>query len=70
MMEEHTKFDCDVHEFDWQCPDVTIIKYKKGFGIPVRDGGNSFIVIKFCPWCGKNLKEQNGSHKIRSKKSD
>jgi hypothetical protein len=23
--------------------------------IPVRDGGSSGIVIRFCPWCGTRL---------------
>ncbi len=55
MMEAHTKHDCVIHKHAWQCPDVTIIKYKKGFGIPVRDGGSSFILIQYCPWCGKKL---------------
>jgi hypothetical protein len=25
------------------------------YGIPVLDGGSSFIVIGHCPWCGKIL---------------
>ena len=25
------------------------------FGIPVIDGGSSFIEICFCPWCGQKL---------------
>ena len=34
-----------------------VIKYTKNkkFGIPVRDGGNSYIKIKHCPWCGNLL---------------
>jgi len=27
----------------------------KEFGIPIHDGGNSYIQINFCPWCGKKL---------------
>ena len=25
------------------------------YGIPVHDGGTSFILIEYCPWCGKEL---------------
>lgn len=25
------------------------------YGIPVKDGGTSFIEIFFCPWCGQKL---------------
>jgi hypothetical protein len=33
-----------------------LIKTKDGnFGIPVRDGGSSYIKIDFCPWCGTKI---------------
>jgi hypothetical protein len=37
--------------------DCVITHYKKGkaFGIPIHDGGSSFIKIKYCPWCGEKL---------------
>jgi hypothetical protein len=37
--------------------DCVITHHKKGksFGIPIHDGGASFIRIKYCPWCGKKL---------------
>ena len=25
------------------------------YGIPVHDGGESYIDIRYCPWCGKKL---------------
>ena len=30
-------------------------KSSKGYGIPIHDGGNSYIEIEFCPWCGTRL---------------
>lgn len=30
---------------------------KKIFGLPIHDGGTSFIKIKYCPWCGSKLKK-------------
>ena len=34
---------------------ITHHKKEKTFGIPIHDGGSSYIKIKFCPWCGKQL---------------
>jgi hypothetical protein len=25
------------------------------YGIPVPDGGSSYITLEFCPWCGTKL---------------
>lgn len=25
------------------------------YGIPVHDGGESYVGIQYCPWCGKRL---------------
>lgn len=39
--------------------DATVI-YNEVFdeyGILIHDGGNSKILIEFCPWCGKRLPE-------------
>ncbi len=30
-------------------------KVQNLYGIPIHDGGSSFVKIKFCPWCGENL---------------
>jgi hypothetical protein len=27
------------------------------YGIPVLDGGTSYITLDFCPWCGTKLPE-------------
>jgi hypothetical protein len=34
---------------------ITYIKSQKEFGIPIHDGGASYIKIEYCPWCGKYL---------------
>ncbi|MCE6992052.1 DUF6980 family protein [Dyadobacter sp. CY323] len=34
----------------------SVITHKRiDFGLPIHDGGNSYIKIDFCPWCGKKL---------------
>jgi hypothetical protein len=49
----------DMHPFN--DPDVLIWRFDNGdFGLPVRDGGPSMVVIKHCPWCGTELKQGGG----------
>lgn len=38
-------------------PDAVIRfnKKAKDYGIPIHDGGLSFIEIEYCPWCGTQL---------------
>ena len=55
-------FDCDVHADAFECPD-TLIYYspeQKKHGIIFHDGGTSFSVIDFCPWCGAHLRAAKG----------
>jgi hypothetical protein len=36
----------------------SVIKYVAPFdeyGIPISDGGSSFIHVNYCPWCGAKL---------------
>lgn len=55
FMEEKLKQECVDHD-KFECPDVVVIRSESGgFGIPIHDGGESYIVISFCPWCGKEL---------------
>lgn len=34
---------------------ITYNRRQKAFGIPIHDGGASFITIAHCPWCGRDL---------------
>ena len=49
--------DCEQHETPWDCPDTVLIYHEPfdEFGIPVRDGGASVLLIEHCPWCGVRL---------------
>lgn len=39
------------------CPDVLFVRGSDGcYGIPVRDGGSSYVRIRFCPFCGRPLR--------------
>lgn len=65
MMEYHSTFNCKQHADKYECPD-TLIDYNKkseSFAIIIHDGGTSGIEIKFCPWCGTELKSQNASQR-------
>ena len=48
---------CDIHDNIFECPDHILCYIKKDniYGIIIHDGGNSFIEISHCPWCGKKL---------------
>lgn len=35
--------------------EARISYFKDKWGIPVLDGGSSFIQIKYCPFCGEKL---------------
>jgi hypothetical protein len=50
---------CPDHPGTGQCPDAQVV-YNATFGeygLPVRDGATSVILIRFCPWCGARLPE-------------
>lgn len=56
------RFDCDVHDSPWTCPDHMVVRYAHGpHGLPHRTGKDglalSAIGIDFCPWCGTRLSE-------------
>lgn len=34
---------------------IVFVPRTKEYGVPIRDGGSSFLVMKYCPWCGKEL---------------
>ena len=56
-METHLKWKCDQHANPDDCPDCIVRSYGSGgqYGIPIHDGGSSFIRIDYCPWCGAFL---------------
>lgn len=50
---------CDQHEDPFDCGDI-LIYYSRDFdeyGIIIHDGGASYSVIHYCPWCGAKLPE-------------
>lgn len=62
-LERNATLNCEFHEDEFDCPDCLIYYSKKlkEYGIIIHDGGSSFSVINFCPWCGKQLSElKNG----------
>lgn len=50
---------CAEHPEPFDCPDSTVY-YSNEFGeygILIHDGGSSYSVISYCPWCGEKLPE-------------
>jgi hypothetical protein len=66
VMEAELERKCEEHPEPFDCPDQ-IVYYSAEFteyGIIVHDGGSSYSVIDFCPWCGNQLprsKRETGS---------
>jgi hypothetical protein len=46
---------CDTHKSRFDCPDCLIHEGHSSTGIIVHDGGESWIHINFCPWCGEKI---------------
>lgn len=56
QMNERLSLRCLEHN-SFSCPD-NLIYYDEVFdeyGLIVFDGGESYILINYCPWCGKKL---------------
>lgn len=53
-MSEHCCDLMDHYLGDTETAIVYLNKFRE-YGVPVLDGGSSFICIEFCPWCGKKL---------------
>ena len=50
-------FACDQHDDPFACADAHIVYHEPfdEYGIPVHDGGASYVLIRHCPWCGASL---------------
>ena len=44
-----------MHESAFDCPDALIYHKNRLWGLIVHDGGGSYIMFKYCPWCGTRL---------------
>lgn len=58
-MAYQANFQCGTHQDPWECPSVLIayVEQYDEYGIPIRDGGESYWKIDNCPWCGTALPE-------------
>lgn len=52
-------FDCDLHADPFDCPDTVLVFHELfgEYGLPIRDGGQSYLVVSHCPFCGAGLPE-------------
>lgn len=51
--------DCTQHADPFDCPDTVLVHNPlfEEYGMPIRDGGMSYLVVSHCPWCGARLPE-------------
>jgi hypothetical protein len=56
-MSEALSHSCGQRADPFECPDTALIYHEpfNEYGLPVRDGGMSYICITNCPWCGAEL---------------
>ncbi len=58
-MTQHVNYACDQHPDPFECPD-NLLYYSPRFseyGLIIHDGGSSYFIIHYCPWCGSALPE-------------
>jgi len=50
---------CEQHSQQFDCADTLIYRSEElaESGIIIHDGGSSYSVIHYCPWCGTKLPE-------------
>ena len=34
---------------------IIFVPQYREYGVPIRDGGSSYLLMKYCPWCGAAL---------------
>ena len=54
-MERQVTHLCDAHPNPEDCPDALVGRFGAEYGIRIRDGGTSFLLMRHCPWCGASL---------------
>ena len=61
-MAEGLKFECSRHKDAFECPDSLVYYSDRSdeYGLLVHDGGTSYVVIGYCPWCGTELPGAEG----------
>ena len=61
QMRYYTSNHCASHHSPFECPDWLILfdEDSDNYGIIIHDGGQSFVKINYCPWCGSALCKDN-----------
>jgi hypothetical protein len=56
-MKRQLEMSCDLHSDPFACADHLVLYNPRfdEYGIIIHDGGNSYSMIQYCPWCGKKL---------------
>ena len=62
-LQKQTESTCPDHPDRKDCPDALVVHHSASgeWGLMIHDGGSSYILIKFCPWCGAELPGPNRS---------
>jgi hypothetical protein len=61
-MRYYATYECKDHPDKFECPDNLIVHNEETgtYGLIIHYGGESYVKIRFCPWCGANLALSDG----------
>lgn len=59
-MHKALHFTCEQHSDPYECGDYALIYHPLfcEYGLIIRDGGMSYLLIDYCPFCGSKLPER------------
>lgn len=59
-MNNSLDFHCDNHRDPFECGDYAIVYHPlfREYGLVIRDGGMSYLLIDHCPFCASKLPER------------
>jgi hypothetical protein len=62
-MTQQITHSCEAHPDPADCSDALVgfIAATGEYGIRIHDGGSSYLVIRYCPWCGADLSARHGA---------
>ncbi len=71
-MKRQLELNCDLHSDQFQCPERLVIYNPRfdEYGMIIHDGGNSYSILRYCPWCGKKFPRSKRDRWFEALKSE
>jgi len=65
-MKRQVEHHCVDHPNSEECPDALVGLFGSAYGLRIHDRGNSFFLIRHCPWCGAAIDRPKGARSSKS----